>query len=243
MKGIKLIRRIDMRNRNGLFLILCLLLFSLPLLSQDSPASSDKEETNSTKEDQTSQSNLSKWYISLSGAGGNLKAPIETGTSSGGRFGFEYRPNPYIGFGLGLSASNYKLKEKTDPVDLFFTLTLLSFASRGGLSPYSLLLLSDSLQPAVVSFGSNTLDLAFNFHPNEDKLFDPYVGIGIIAGNCTGGASCTLTGGAGRAGLQINLSSFFFYLQGEARALNFSGVGGAIAMQENQGSIGLGYRF
>lgn len=219
-----------MNKYKAFLLILVCIMFTSPVLSEEKKAE---------------RSDSYKWYISLSGGGGSLKTPVETGTSTTGRFGFEYRPNPYIGFGLGLSGSRYKLTEKTDPIDLYFALTFLSFASRGnsGMNIFPFLLLSDVLQPTTISFGSNTLDLAFNFHPNQDRMFDPYIGIGIIGGNCTGGASCTVTGGVGRLGLQLNFSSFFLYLQGEGRSLNLASQGISVTMQENQGTLGLGFRF
>lgn len=53
-----------------------------------------------------------KWYVQIVGGGGSNNSPSLKGSIINGRFGFEYRPIPSIGLGIGLSNNSLKLEPK-----------------------------------------------------------------------------------------------------------------------------------
>ncbi|HMY67796.1 MAG TPA: hypothetical protein PK453_20015 [Leptospiraceae bacterium] len=187
-----------------------------------------------------------KWYVYLNGGAGNTNTQYEKGTVSNGKLGFEYRPIPYIGLGMGIAGSNLAVKEKQSSADLLLPLLLLSGSSSSSSSSSFLttIILLDMLSSGGTSkLSYNTLNLDFNFHMNQDKTFDPYIGIGVIGGSCTGAATCTVTGGEGRLGVQFNFSTFFFFLQGQYQSLSFKAADSGVNATNTIGSLGLGARF
>jgi hypothetical protein len=163
--------------------------------------------------------------------------------------GFEYRPIPYIGFGVGIGGGNSTLTPKSDPIaDLLLPILLFGGSSSNSSSSLlPLLLFSGSFNSPAVSIGYNLLAFDFTFHANKDRFFDPFIGVGITGGLCTGAAACNVAGGEGKAGVQLNFSSAFIYLQGQYQSLTFTGTGdasGAAANLTNSlGTLGAGFRF
>jgi len=185
-----------------------------------------------------------KWYVYLNGGAGNTNTQVEKGTVSNGKLGFEYRPIPYIGLGMGIAGSNLAVKEKQSTADLLFPFILLSGSSSSSSSFLTTLILLDMLSSGgTAKLSYNTLNLDFNFHMNQDKTFDPYIGIGVIGGSCTGSATCTVTGGEGRLGIQFNFNTFFFFLQGQYQSLSFKAADSGVNATNTIGSLGLGARF
>ncbi|MDX1958695.1 MAG: hypothetical protein SFU98_08990 [Leptospiraceae bacterium] len=228
-----------------IFILFICLSFS-GIFGQDS--SEETSKTESTTKPVTEE--FKKWYISLQGSGGNVTAPVEKGTAASGKFGFEYRPIPYIGFGMGLSNNNLTLKSSEDLTSLLLLPILFSTPSSSSSSSSSSTLNLIFLLPLLTSnqstnFSYNTLNLDFNFHMNKDRLFDPYIGIGLIGGSCAGASACTISGGEGRLGLQLNFGTFFTYLQGQYQALTIGAreEQPAVNFSNTLGTLGIGVRF
>ena len=80
---------------------------------------------------------------------------------------------------------------------------------------------------------------------NGEKTFDPYIGIGVIGGSCTGVVKCTITGGELRLGLQINFNRMFIFIQAQGQTLNFKEEGNTVVSNASNGMgiFGLGVRF
>jgi hypothetical protein len=155
--------------------------------------------------------------------------------------GFEYRLNPYIGFGLGGGMNNWAVKSEIDRQGI-----LLALVASGGISTSTALPSLLLSSPTTYNVQYNHYAANFNFHMNGDKTFDPYIGIGAIGGSCTGSiGGCTVLGAEGRLGLQINFTRFFVYLQGQGQSLNFKQEGNPLVSNATNfmGTFGLGVRF
>ncbi len=221
------------------YILIFILLFLSNISAQETPPNSDPKEN---------QEKSKNWYLYLNGSGGVSNTPVEKGTYSGGKVGVEYRPNPYIGFGFGLAGGSSTLKSKSDPVgDLLLPIVLLGGSSNSTNNLLPLLLVLSSLNDTAVAIRYNLIFFDFTFHANKDRFIDPYFGIGITGGACTGQALCTVAGGEAKLGLQLNFESVFVFLQGQHQALTFTGKGessGATANLTNDiGSLGIGFRF
>jgi hypothetical protein len=195
------------------------------------------------------ESEPKKWYTYIHGGAGTVNTPLEKGNLTSGKLGFEFRPIPYIGFGLGLGANQMKLKSKESPLTGILPLVLIlgtspsGGSSSGGNVFLPLLLLTALSTPSSVAVDYNNLGLDFNFHMNKDNQIDPYIGLGLIGGSCAGGVVCTVTGGEVRLGLQVNFDTFFTFFQLQAQSLSFKLEGGSVNSSNKLASFGVGARF
>jgi len=188
------------------------------------------------------KANPYNWYFYVAGGGGKATSFGMNAVTAGGQVGFEYRPNPYLGFGLGVGASNWAVTLERDYQKEFLVLAGSGIVSRGAL--LFLLPISASTRSSY-NITYNNYQANFNFHMNGEKTFDPYIGIGIIGGSCTGVVKCTITGGELRLGLQINFSRVFLFIQAQGQTLNFKEQGNSIVSNASNGMgiLGLGVRF
>ena len=61
-----------------------------------------------------SKSDSYNWYFYLGGGGGKADSFGISAKTTSGQVGFEYRLNPYIGFGLGGGMNNWAVKTERD---------------------------------------------------------------------------------------------------------------------------------
>lgn len=164
------------------------------------------------------------------------------------QIGGEYRFSPKIGFGFGVSQSSYSLTNIIDPLRDIVSALIFDAQSQNlientvtgfpeGFDYKTLLYASyafiDTSVPKRIQ--TNTVDISLNWHFLGDKTFDPYIGIGGSYGYCSSSfIKCTAPKGSAKLGFQINMSSLFFFLQGEAHYL---------FIWEKAGRGGLGVRF
>lgn len=215
------------------------------LYAQDSSTASNEGEVDSAK----------KWYFLLGAGVGNSTIPPTgstiqpNGAYSGGRIGFEYRPNPYFGIGFGLSGhkSIFRTEANSDTL-LLLLLIGNAFSGSAAKEPYYLpmaLLASGYGTSEKYGLQYNTVYIDFTFHPNQDKFFDPYIGIGLMGGACIG--PCTVGGGEAKLGTQLNFGNIFVYLEGRYQMLAFTGTGNAtggyLTLENKIGNFGIGTRF
>lgn len=189
----------------------------------------------------TSKTDSYNWYFYLGGGGGKADSFGISAKTTSGQVGFEYRLNPYIGFGLGGGMNNWAVKTETDRQGIF-----LAFIASDRSSVSSNLPVYFLITPTRYEVKYNHYSANFNYHINGDKTFDPYIGIGVIGGSCTGSiGGCTVLGAEGRLGLQINFTRFFVYLQGQGQSLNFKQDGNPLVSNATNftGTFGLGVRF
>ncbi|MBP9886931.1 MAG: hypothetical protein KBF93_11590 [Leptospiraceae bacterium] len=182
------------------------------------------------------------WYFYVAGGGGKATSFGVNAVTAGGQTGFEYRPNPYLGFGLGVGASNWAVKTETDYQKNLFIIAGSGIISRGA-ALYLLPIAAASRSEYTITY--NNYQANFNFHMNGEKTFDPYIGIGVIGGSCTGVVKCTITGGELRLGLQINFNRMFIFIQAQGQTLNFKEEGNTVVSNASNGMgiFGLGVRF
>ena len=195
--------------------------------------------------------NEKKWYVYMQGSAGSAATEFEKGKAQGGKLGFEYRILPFFGIGFGLGNNKLDLTSRDSSSGLVLAYLLLNAPyttttpeSRQSAQTNRLFLAALLAAPTNYSYSYSTAQLDFNFHFNQDKFFDPYAGIGLIAGICSPAYPCSITGGEFKLGSQFNFDSFFLFLQGQAQLLTIkeSGLPG-FQSQNLIGSLGVGFRF
>ncbi|MEM7184679.1 MAG: hypothetical protein AAF518_27535 [Spirochaetota bacterium] len=162
------------------------------------------------------------------------------------QIGVEYRLFPFFGLGLGVSRSNYKVSEiRNEVIEIAYTF-LLSEPIRDPLESqlnnlsldYDLLLYGAYnyfTQIVPKRLETNTVDVSLNFHLFGNSIVDPFIGIGGSYGSCNIGiVRCIAPTVTGKAGLQLNLGSFFIFGQAEVHYL---------IVLEKAGRGGMGIRF
>lgn len=205
------------------------------------------------KENSASKTNPKekKWYVYLQGSAGNAGTEFEKGTVQSGKLGFEYRILPFFGIGLGVGNNKLNLTSRDSSSGLILAYLLLS-APYTTTTPEStqsaqtnrLFLATILAAPVSYNYSYSTAQVDFNFHFNQDKFFDPYAGLGLIAGICGPAYPCSITGGEFKLGSQFNFDSFFLFLQGQAQLLTIKESGlPAFQSQNLIGSLGAGFRF
>ncbi len=212
---------------------------------------------------QESSSNK-KWYIYLQGGRGQIQNDNRDAPLGSRKLGLEYRINPWIGLGAGISGSRIHPEEggrkgerdhSPNPLLLLWVLSQSNFMNQwNGINSNSqqtenLILLGylvgnkfrDKEGP---QFNYRTVSLDFNFHMNKDNTFDPYIGVSALAGRCGRESDCRVLGAEARLGLQVNFETFFTYIQAGTQTLKFQGEhGGSEKAQSIIGSLGVGVRF
>ncbi|MCB1192364.1 MAG: hypothetical protein H7A23_24590 [Leptospiraceae bacterium] len=143
------------------------------------------------------------------------------------RIGAEYRMNPSIGFAFDYTNTTFKIKASNHPADKFIPFyELQQLSSYSSNSFYSILLglsvLSNkSYSSDIAKLQTDTIGLGINYHVLGNGLIDPYLGIGVGYGLCSGNTKCNVTKGSTKIGIQLNFSSFFTFFEGEIEFLDF----------------------
>lgn len=192
------------------------------------------------------------YYLYSHGNTGIADTEYEKGKIQSIKIGLEYRPNPFFGIGLGASNNNLSLTSKDNSSGAILAYLLLTAPIVNRSSTMSdqtvmanrLLLAAFLFQPSNYNYRYNALHLDFNFHLNKDNFFDPYIGIGAIAGICGSSSPCSISGGELKLGTQLNFETFFtfFQVQGQVITIKESGIG-SFQSQNKIASIGIGARF
>jgi hypothetical protein len=227
------------------------------IASEETPEEKEKREFKEFKEfkerqKKESEENEKKIYIYFQGSRGNSETEFERGKISSPKLGFEYRLNPMFGIGLGLSNNILKLESKdtsSGPLLGYLLLTAPITNRTAGISDERIManrtILAALLSaPIAYNYRYTSMHLDFNFHFNRAKFFDPYLGIGFIAGTCGISYPCTVTGGELKAGTQFNFETFFTYFQVQGQMIRIKEPGiGTFPTQNLIGSLGIGVRF
>lgn len=132
-----------------------------------------------------------------------------TGSAPTLDFKAEYRPK-YLGFQFGLSSTNLKFIPES-PTLLSWMIVANSGSSASALN---FLLLSDLLSPKPFGAAVTTFDFAFTVHALPHQILNPYLGIGIGAGQC--GVDCGVGKAFAKLGMRLNFSGGYVFVEGEA---------------------------
>jgi hypothetical protein len=229
--------KISLENKN-MKLIFCALLLSVSLFAQ----SEEPKDTNTIPPQDAPKQENKKWYLYLQGSRGNSNLHILQGTISSGKIGVEYRLTPYIGLGFGINGNNSTFTEKPRAIDVLQVLLYSGYIVNSG-TITTLLPIINNLQPRTFNINYTTASADFNFHFNGDRRFDPYIGMGLFGGTCSGGGRCNVGGGEVKLGLQINFETFYIFGQGQYQSLVLAYINSSANMINAMGSIGVGARF
>ena len=164
------------------------------------------------------------------------------------QIGGEYRYTPFLFFGFGLTNSSYIITNITDQLKDVASLLLFNLYSQDtSVTTLSILGFNLDYQTLLIasltylknsvprSIQTNTADASFNLHFLGNGIFDPYIGVGGSYGYCSSSfVKCTAPKFSSKVGFQVNLSSFYFFFQGEIHYLIY---------WEKAGHGGIGVRF
>lgn len=189
--------------------------------------------------------NLFHRGIYFQGSKGISYNETDRGPITSYKIGYKERVYSYFTAGFGLNHGNLFLQSRVKDFSSNLTLALGTLLPSNDSLEYRVFMLTaayDASYKDHYAYGALSGDL--NFHPNQNKQFDPFIGISVLAGSCGNEFRCTLSGYELRAGLQFNLTDFFIFFQTSSQNLYLSNTYyGTVQINNTLPTFGFGTKF
>ncbi|PJZ70789.1 hypothetical protein CH373_07705 [Leptospira perolatii] len=131
------------------------------------------------------------------------------------RFSAEYLPGN-IGFQFGMSGASYQLIKQQADFDKLIPVLYQQSVAPGGNPDLTTFLLHNALSsPNAIRLtpSMSFLDFGPTFHFSPRKILDPYIGLGVGIGTCSG--DCLAARAYAKAGLRLNMGGGFIFAEAE----------------------------